>query len=164
MKKSSSGFTIVELLIVIVIIAVLASIAVLAFSGVRNRASNTAKASTIGSYVKMLASYRSIHGKYPGPDPLTSNNITCFDGGTSCWNGADAAKSANLNTELLTVVSNVPSLPLSTFNYTAADGYYIAYILSDTSNCPVIGGTTPGVSSVASPNPLTICRVILPTP
>jgi len=42
-KKRQGGFTIVELLIVIVVIGILAAITIVAFNGVQNRAHNTAK-------------------------------------------------------------------------------------------------------------------------
>lgn len=48
MKKSGSGFTIVELLIVIVVIAILAAISTVAYTGIQTRA----RASTIGSELK----------------------------------------------------------------------------------------------------------------
>ena len=44
MKKTTSGFTIVELLIVIVVIGILAAITIVAYNGVQNRARATALA------------------------------------------------------------------------------------------------------------------------
>lgn len=41
MRKSVSGFTIVELLIVIIVIAILATISVVAYNGVQQRAKFT---------------------------------------------------------------------------------------------------------------------------
>ena len=42
MKKNAYGFTIVELLIVIVVVGVLAAISIVAYSGVSNNANDTA--------------------------------------------------------------------------------------------------------------------------
>ncbi|HEY1085663.1 MAG TPA: type II secretion system protein [Candidatus Saccharimonadales bacterium] len=42
MKKTISGFTIVELLIVIVVIAILAAMSIVAYNGIQNRANDTA--------------------------------------------------------------------------------------------------------------------------
>lgn len=47
MKKTMSGFTIVELLIVIVVIAILAAISVVAYSGVQQRAKAASVVSTL---------------------------------------------------------------------------------------------------------------------
>ena len=50
-QTKSSGFTIVELLIVIVVIAILAAITIVAYNGIQDRANTTANqgiASTLG--------------------------------------------------------------------------------------------------------------------
>ncbi len=63
--KSEKGFTIVELLIVIVVIGVLAAIVIVAYNGVTNRA-RTAKSSQAAATVqKKLEAYNSELGSYP---------------------------------------------------------------------------------------------------
>lgn len=63
--KTHRGFTIVELLIVIVVIAVLAGITVVAFNGVRNRADASRSVSAVNSYVKLLKLHAQTTGSYP---------------------------------------------------------------------------------------------------
>ena len=58
MKKSRSGFTIVELLIVIVVIAILASISVVAYAGIQTRAQASAIAADLKAAEKALNAYR----------------------------------------------------------------------------------------------------------
>lgn len=66
-KKQSvrHGFTIVELLIVVVIIAVLAAITVAAFNGVQRRANESASASGASTAVKKIELYKGVNGTYP---------------------------------------------------------------------------------------------------
>lgn len=60
-----NGFTIVELLIVIVVIAILAAITIVAYSGITARA-NTTKAQTNAIAVKKVAeAYNADTGRYP---------------------------------------------------------------------------------------------------
>lgn len=59
------GFTIVELLIVIVVIGVLAAIVIVAFNGVQNRAKNAQVISDINGANKKLQLYFAEFGKYP---------------------------------------------------------------------------------------------------
>ncbi len=66
MKKTTSGFTIVELLIVIVIIAILAAITVFAFNGVRARAIESEKSFKLTTLQKAIENFRTINGRYPG--------------------------------------------------------------------------------------------------
>lgn len=67
MKKSTSGFTIVELLIVIVVIAILATISIVAYNGIQNRANNTALISDLTALKKKLELYKVDNDSlYPG--------------------------------------------------------------------------------------------------
>ena len=60
-----AGFTIVELLIVVVIIAILAAITIVGYNGMQNRAHASRAGSVASSYVKLLQMHRSEHGHYP---------------------------------------------------------------------------------------------------
>lgn len=63
--KKDRGFTIVELLIVIVVIAILAAITIVAYSGITARA-NTTKAQTNAVAVQKVAeAYNADTGRYP---------------------------------------------------------------------------------------------------
>jgi prepilin-type N-terminal cleavage/methylation domain-containing protein len=64
-SKQQTGFTIVELLIVIVIIAILAAITIVAFNGVQNRAENAKTVSAVNAYKKALHQYAIENGSYP---------------------------------------------------------------------------------------------------
>jgi prepilin-type N-terminal cleavage/methylation domain-containing protein len=65
LTNKRSGFTIVELLIVIVVIAILAAITIVAYSGITARA-NTTKAQTNAVAVKKVAeAYNADTGRYP---------------------------------------------------------------------------------------------------
>ncbi len=73
--KASKGFTIVELLIVVVVIAILASITIVAFNGVRNRTYSASAALSRSSMEKILRLYKVQYGGYPLPS---------VDGATVC--------------------------------------------------------------------------------
>ena len=64
MRKSRSGFTIVELLIVIVVIAILATISVVAYSGIQNRTHDTAVKSDLTNLKKLIEAYAVLNGRH----------------------------------------------------------------------------------------------------
>lgn len=64
---SKRGFTIVELLIVIVVIAILASITIVAYNGVQQRARDVRRVSDAQAIVQALEIYRLDNGQYPPP-------------------------------------------------------------------------------------------------
>jgi general secretion pathway protein G len=59
------GFTIVELLIVIVVIGILAAITIVAYSGIQQRARDSIRTGDISSLQKALELYRVDNGIYP---------------------------------------------------------------------------------------------------
>lgn len=65
--RTESGFTIVELLIVVVVIAILAAITIVSYNGITARANDSATKATVGSYQKKAEVYAADGptGKYP---------------------------------------------------------------------------------------------------
>lgn len=63
--RATKGFTIVELLIVIVVIAILASISVVAYTGISERASNNQTISAASEWTKVLIAHATSTGDYP---------------------------------------------------------------------------------------------------
>lgn len=61
----NEGFTLVELLIVIVVIAILAAITIVAYNGVQNRAHTTAANSAASTVIKKAALYQTTYQDYP---------------------------------------------------------------------------------------------------
>lgn len=74
--KSKSGFTIVELLIVIVVIGILASVTVVAFNGVSNRSvESSVKADMRNNMVKVQQSYVLTGTPNPGNDFMNGGTL-----------------------------------------------------------------------------------------
>ncbi len=91
-KRTDRGFTIVELLIVIVVIGILAAITIVAYNGVQSRARNISRAAEATQMAKLLSSYKALNGNYPtiGSGASASCIGTGFpdfnsDGLPDCW-------------------------------------------------------------------------------
>lgn len=63
--RQHSGFTIVELLIVIVVIGILAAIVIVAFNGIQKSASGASTRSDLGSAAKIMGQSNATTGAYP---------------------------------------------------------------------------------------------------
>ena len=82
-RASEKGFTIVELLIVIVVIAILAAITIVAYNGIQARAKNSAAQTTAKTVVRKAELYNTEVGYYPlgmsaltGAPSTASYNVT----------------------------------------------------------------------------------------
>ncbi len=65
MKRTVTGFTIVELLIVIVVIAILAAISVVAYNGIQQRSQNAKIVSGVRDWAQIIRMYKADSGEYP---------------------------------------------------------------------------------------------------
>lgn len=83
-RRSAQGFTIVELLIVIVVISILAAITIVTFSGVQERARFATYKADLANINKAIMIYHADNGTYPSPTP---GRAGCTNG----WCGWDQA-------------------------------------------------------------------------
>lgn len=63
--SKTRGFTIVELLIVIVVIAILAAITVVAYNGIQQRTRNASRFTEASQVAKLLSAYKAANGAFP---------------------------------------------------------------------------------------------------
>ncbi len=94
--STKRGFTIVELLIAIVVIAILAAITIVAFSGIQQRTRNTAKLATVQQAVKLIRLYKAENEEYP----RSVGGAWCLTQDNACT-GYDGTPSATDNTALM---------------------------------------------------------------
>ena len=107
--RRRDGFTIVELMIVIVVIGILAAITIVSYNGIQQRAQNTKTASAVRAYMDGFALYLGDKGSYPTP-----YYAACLGEdypSDRCWDGsASYAENATLLALLKTVMGS--SLPM----------------------------------------------------
>jgi prepilin-type N-terminal cleavage/methylation domain-containing protein len=96
-----AGFTIVELLIVIVVIGILAAITIVAFNGVQDRARYTTARNDLSSVHTALQAYYAVNGSYPYTGTSASVN----------WRYSCSTGMANFIIGLSTVATNAPQAP-----------------------------------------------------
>lgn len=112
--KTKTGFTIVELLIVIVVIAILAAISVVAYNGIQTRARNAQVTSGVNTYYKAIESYKAVNSVYPAVNGCLGAN---YPGGV-CWQGDSGNFSVNttLDSNLSEFVPSKPTLATELFS------------------------------------------------
>jgi general secretion pathway protein G len=87
-KVNQRGFTIVELLIVIVVIGILAALVITTFTGIQQRARNSERETDIKALHGQLEAYFAQEGRYPLLDNV--NNVNPVDWREDNMRGLDA--------------------------------------------------------------------------
>ncbi len=113
LKQKQSGFTIVELLIVIVIIGILAGLVITTFVGIQQRARNSERQTDINSISIQLEGYFAKNSGYP----------TLTDLSNSAWRAANEVKVGD-GDKALADPSNSATKTLSTTTPTATGQQY----------------------------------------
>ena len=102
MKRDAhqKGFTIVELLIVVVVIAILASLVIISYNGISNRSRQASMQANIKQVAEQVMNYHTLNGSYPTTlSQLNSGN------GVPTGNDAKYAYTVNNDTFCLSVGS-----------------------------------------------------------
>lgn len=126
-NKIKKGFTIVELLIVIVIIGILATILILNFGSIQKRASNLNRIVAARNALKIVNEYIDATHSYPDTTGASQCIGSNFPGG-KCW-GVDSVApygSPTLESDSTTFVNKLSTAgKLSSITYSAVDmGYW----------------------------------------
>jgi len=138
-NTSTKGFTIVELLIVIVVIAILAAISIVAYNGIQQRARNAQVTAGASAYNKALESYKVVSGSYPTDVGCLGANYP----GDICWKQTGSSVinvNSTLDSKLSEYMPNKPTLAtkLIDLGLTSDPAYYqragLAYNVNNTAN------------------------------
>lgn len=155
MRKSIRGFTIVELLIVVVVIGILAAIVTVAYTGITQRANDTKTIAAVNSWVKALRLYEIENGSLPHANSCFGTTTT-YDGNGRCWTNSGWVVQSSFLTLLSPYLSSYPepdTSPINHASYPDARGAfyygtassnidYVYVMLTGTSSCPSIGSLT----------------------
>lgn len=134
------GFTIVELLIVIVVIGILAAIVIVAYNGTQQRARNAQRISSAKQWQKIILAYTTTNSAYPG-NLISGGSHTCLGTGNEtnwdanpnedcAWSNNSKHPDVAVNSGFQSVFGTLPAntadrLKISFGGATFAGGYSI---------------------------------------
>jgi type IV pilus assembly protein PilA len=191
MNRKAHGFTIVELLIVIVVIAILAAISIAAYTNIQQRAKNTAIINAASQSLKMIQAYIAEYGTYPY-SVSSGTAWLCVTTDMACiWDGGGVAPiNSTFNTNMAKIGVLPKSVPISGSNGNGLIVYYssdytsdgvstpftlVYWLLGTNQKCGVNGvvtvagnalapSTTGYTNGLASGGTKTACRISVPGP
>ncbi len=148
-RKGHEGFTLVELIIVIVVIGILAAIILVAYNGITTQAKNTKTIAAVDSWIKGLRVYAAQKGSLP-LDNSCLGTLTTYPGdGGYCWDGTSWDVSSSFLNKMKPYMDGQPepdTSPVNTVNtqrrgafyYGSHDPPYVYMMLIGVSKCPTI--------------------------
>lgn len=131
LRRSNGGFTIVELLIVIVVIGILAATVVVAYSGITARAADAQRTADINAIHKFLEEYFTLNGHYMKSDNfLNANAAAALSTGPLKGLGSNALKGPGAS------ASTVSSFVQSAGSLSSTNDYAIeTFVDSGSTSC-----------------------------
>jgi prepilin-type N-terminal cleavage/methylation domain-containing protein len=141
--KNLTGFTIVELLIVIVVIAILAAISIVAYNGIQNRGNIASINASLSQLNKTVQAYHAIKGSYPDT--------------TNAW---VSQHSGNLDTFIPGLVPEVTSSLPRALEWSGSPRFYyrstgidykLLYLYPSTQTIPDSAASSPEVQRMLDP-------------
>jgi type IV pilus assembly protein PilA len=144
-RKSEKGFTLVELLIVIVVIAILAAITIVAYNGIQQRAHTTSQKTTAENLAKKVEGYNAINNAYPALADSSARNATAqlgLDASTSLAGSGITLGTSGTGVSDGTVELRLCSSTASPLSGTTPASGYVIYIYDQTKSAvdPVQAG------------------------
>lgn len=140
------GFTIAELLIVIIVIAILAAIAIATYNGIQSRAYDAAIRSDFHHVKNLLDMYRAEHGSYPHD---TASNSDCSQ--------------SNASTVIRAALSSV-EMKLSTHAYDTSANANLLYLASNDGERFALLGFAKGNPSYVITNEMSTAETYISNP
>jgi len=128
MIKHKKGFTIIELIVVIAIIAVLAGIVLVNVQGYMAKAKNAKRNSDIASYVKAFQIYYTDNGKFPFDEPGAELDccLGSFGGGGCIYGSSTFPECTQTNESIKKYLASLPvTIDLVTGNGSTSNAYYL---------------------------------------
>jgi len=177
-KISSRGFTIVELLVVIVVIGVLAAVTVVAYNGIQQRAQNAKTQQALAAWLKGLQLYKAENGRWPagwnclgegylyGPTGTETSGVAqCRQTNSTTY----VVENPSFNVTMKPYIGNtIPTPAFVTARSTdtlwyrglmyayggggTATDVYIQAAYAGAITCPPVGGVTPSLTGAAGGN------------
>lgn len=180
--RRRQGFTIVELLIVIVVIGILAAITIVAYNGIQTRAENSTTANGLAAYAKAFGLFAADNGSYPSTSVYpclgspTSGACGKIAGGACTSTGATTVNTAFDNAMTPYLGSTKPSISSQSIacggdtqfrgahvdaNASDTKNLYIKSFFKGSGDCPSIGSLT--LVTRTQDNQMVFCHYRMPT-